>query len=65
MPKEKNMACLKVSKHLPALLEKLLGTARNPRDLSNIAKASLFVVYEPRWLRPFSKIGFPSLNQAK
>jgi len=47
-------------------LEKLLGAARNPRDLKNIDKASPFVVYEPGWLRPFSKIGFPSLfKQAK
>jgi len=47
-------------------LENLLGNARNPRDLKNIAKASPFVVYEPGWLKPFSKIGFPSLfKQAK
>jgi hypothetical protein len=68
MSKEKNMACFKASKHLPALLlvGKAAGAARRPRDLQNIARASLFVVYDPEWLTPFSKIGFPSLfNQAK
>jgi hypothetical protein len=43
------------------LLQKLLGAARNPRDLKNIAKPSLFVVHESGWIRPFSKIGFQSL----